>query len=212
VPGEPGLWRQVLPHAAAGPERPALFLDRDGVVVAEVNYLHRIGDIAMLDGAVEAIAACNDAGVPVVMVTNQSGVGRNYYGWADFAAVQAEIERLIAPARLDMVLACGYHADAAPPYRREAHGWRKPNPGMLQEAAAALALDLARSWIVGDSAGDIAAGRNAGLAGGIHVLTGHGSRDREAALALAGTGFEVIPEPGIGSVLRLLGRLTDQVA
>ncbi len=68
---------------------------------------------------------------------------------------------------------------------------RKPGPGMLCEAAAALRLDLARSWIIGDAASDIEAGRNAGLAGGLHVLSGHGARDREAALGLAESGFQV---------------------
>jgi D-glycero-D-manno-heptose 1,7-bisphosphate phosphatase len=136
------------------------------VIVEEVNYLHRVADVVMLPGAAAAIAQCNRAGIPVVLVTNQSGVGRGYYGWADFAAVQAEIAKRLAEAgaRLDMVLACACHAEARPPYREDAHPWRKPLPGMLLAAAEALNLDLARSWIVGDSASDHEAGRNAGLA------------------------------------------------
>ncbi|MDA0663820.1 MAG: HAD family hydrolase [Proteobacteria bacterium] len=211
VSADPGLWQQVLTALTARPDKPvpALFLDRDGVIVAEVNYLHRIDDIEILPEAAEIIARCNRTGIPVVLVTNQSGIGRGYYDWAQFAAVQDEIRRRLAEsgASIDMVLACAYHDAGKPPYDVAAHAWRKPRPGMLQAAARALNLDLRRSWIVGDSASDLEAGKIAGLAGGIHVLTGHGNRDRKPAMALADAEFEIIPEPGIGGALNILARL-----
>ena len=188
---DPGLWHQRLSNdTQAGP---ALFLDRDGVLVEEINYLHRVEDMQVISGAPAAVRQANEIGLPVVVVTNQSGVGRGYYDWRAFAALQQALVAAFAAegARFDMVLACAYHADGQAPYAVPDHPWRKPGPGMLQAAAETLSLDLARSWIVGDTASDIAAGRNAVLAGGAHVLTGHGTRDRDVARALATPDFAV---------------------
>ena len=208
---DPGLWRQTfadtpLPPA---PKRPALFLDRDGVLLDEVNYLHKINDMHFIPGAATIVRAANKQGIPVIIISNQAGVGRGYYGWAAFATVQAELVDRYAQedAYFDMVLACAYHADAIPPFDIADHPWRKPRPGMLLAAETALSLDLSRSWIFGDAVSDIEAGRNAGLAGGLHVLTGHGTRDREAALGLANEDYEVLGVPDIGSARCLLERL-----
>ena len=194
LPADPGLWHQIVndPRIDDSGPRPALFLDRDGVIVDEVNYLHRIEDVRLIDGAAETIRACNDADIPAVIVTNQSGVGRGYYRWEDFAAVQAHILALLDAegAHIDMVLACAYHGNGLPPYDITDHPWRKPNPGMLMAAADALGLDLTRSWIVGDTATDIAAGAAAGLAGGVHVLTGHGHREREKVMMINSRNYD----------------------
>lgn len=212
LPTDPGLWHQVLRHGEARGcgRRPALFLDRDGVIVEEVDYLHRADDVRLIDGAAETIRACNQTHRPVVIVTNQSGVGRGYYGWEDFAAVQAHLLALLdaAGARVDMVLACAYHADALPPYDVPDHPWRKPNPGMLLAAADALDIDLARSWIVGDTAGDLMAGAAAGLAGGVHVLTGHGQTERETVMRLKVKRYDVRPTTSIGAMRRGVPDLT----
>lgn len=193
--GADGIWAQVLDRAAApGPAtRAALFLDRDGVLVEEVGFLHRPADVRLVPGAAGVIAAANRAGVPVVVPTNQSGIGRGLYGWAEFAATQARIlaELARAGAAVDMVLACPFHAEAEPPYRHPDHPCRKPRPGMLLRAAERLRLDLARSWIVGDRVADLEAGRAAGLAGGLHVLTGHGQGERERVIGLGSEGFKV---------------------
>jgi D-glycero-D-manno-heptose 1,7-bisphosphate phosphatase len=205
----------LRPAPQGGAVRPALFLDRDGVVVEEVGYLHRIEDLRLISGAAALIHACNTSRIPVILVTNQSGIGRGYYGWAEFAALQdALLAQLTADgAHFDMVLACAYHPAAKPPYAVAGHDWRKPGPGMLCAAANALGLDLARSWIVGDTASDIAAGRNAGLAGGLHVLSGHGAAQREAALGLSGDGFDVLGAAdiaGAGQLIKCLGATPGQ--
>jgi D-glycero-D-manno-heptose 1,7-bisphosphate phosphatase len=216
VPEAPGLWRQVLrPAPEGGAARPALFLDRDGVVVEEVGYLHRIGDLRLISGAAALIRACNAREIPVILVTNQSGIGRGYYDWTEFAALQDALlaQFAAAGAHFEMVLACAYHPAAKPPYAVAGHDWRKPGPGMLREAAKALRLDLARSWIVGDAASDIAAGRNAGLAGGLHVLSGHGAAQRDAALDLAKDGFAVLGATdiaGAGQLVKILAAVLDQ--
>ena len=196
---------------SSGRQAPALFLDRDGVIVEEIAYLHEVEKTRLIDGAAEVICAANQMGLHVVMVTNQAGIGRGYYGWSEFRRVQNKIlsELAAAEARIDAVLACPHHPEVEPPYRHPSHPDRKPNPGMLLKAAAMLEIELARSWIVGDRAGDLAAGRNAGIAGGFHVLTGFGAEERDAALALDGDGFRVLAAPTIRDVLLHLPSLSD---
>jgi len=204
-----GCWRRTPARRDQFSGRPAVFLDRDGVVVAEVGYLGRPDDVELIDGAAQAIGELNLAGVPVVLVTNQAGVARGYYDWAGFEAVQDEVERrlLALGARLDAVLACGYHADGQGPLAAAEHPWRKPSPGMLLDAAEQMQLDLSRSWVAGDKAIDLAAGRAAGLAGGLHVATGHGaaSDERQAALALASAAFQVATADALLAGVRSLG-------
>lgn len=175
IDGEPGLWAEHA-HDVVAPGRPALFLDRDGVIVEEVHFLSKPGDVRLIEGIGEAIARVNRAGLAVVVVTNQSGIARGLFGWAEFAAVQAEIVARLgaAGARLDAVLACGHHASGQPPFERGDHPWRKPGPGMLVRGAEMLKSDLARSRIVGDRVSDLGAGFRAGLAGGWLVMTGYG--------------------------------------
>ena len=204
-----GLWREILRPPVGPASRPALFLDRDGVLVEEVNYLGRAEDVALVPGAADTVRACNGDGIPVVVVTNQSGVGRGYFGWDAFALVEARIRQALAEegAFLDAVFACAYHETATAPYDRSDHPWRKPGPGMLQAAAEALHLDLARSWIVGDKASDLEAGRAAGLAGGIAVRTGHGPDHAAASVALAAPGFAVRQLPSLAGIAPLLPAL-----
>lgn len=208
VDDAPGLWHQRLntERQPSAQQRAALFLDRDGVLLEEVNYLHKVEDIQIISGATALVRAANERGIPVIIVTNQSGVGRGYYDWDAFSEIQ---KRLIASfaaenATFEMVLACAYHAEARPPFNKTDHPWRKPQPGMLHAAAEALQLDLTRSWIVGDSTSDIEAGRNAGLAGAVHVATGHGTRDRTAALKIAAPGFDVRPADSLIGAIGIL--------
>ncbi len=199
--GADGLWIAIAPCAGVGERRPALFLDRDGVIVEELGYLARREDVRLIAGAAAIIAAANRARIPVIVVTNQSGIGRGIISWAEFAAVEDEIARQLARhgACLDAVLACPFHAQGRPPYAIADHPARKPAPGLLLAAAQRLSIDLRRSWIVGDRAADLAAGRNAGLDGGVHVATGFGgsAEERAAALDLAAENFAVLAAPSI---------------
>lgn len=199
---DPGLWCQIGSPDLSG--RPALFLDRDGVVITDTNYLGRPEDLHMIEGAALAIARCNALGIPIVMVTNQSGIARGYYDWSSFCAVQRELCSALAlsGARLDAVLACAYHIDGTGQFRLADHPWRKPNPGMILEAGSRMKLDLSRSWIVGDRVSDIAAGRAAGLCGAVLV---HGpTEDRLAASALADETFSVDTAPDLAYAIEVL--------
>jgi len=167
IDDDAGLWCQI--EGAPARNCPALFLDRDGVIVADTRYLGHPKNLRLIEGAASAIARCNALNIPVVLVTNQSGIARGYYDWDGFQAVQAALSAALAEAgaHLDAVLACAYHAEGKSPLRSVSHPWRKPNPGMILAAANRMDLDLPRSWIIGDSVSDIAAGAAAGLAGGI---------------------------------------------
>jgi D-glycero-D-manno-heptose 1,7-bisphosphate phosphatase len=184
-----GLWCEL--GAADAVLRPALFLDRDGVIVIDTNYLGRAEDVRMIDGVAAAIARCNVVQIPVVVVTNQAGIGRGFYDWDGFGAVQAAISAALSAARahLDGVLACAYHGEGLGALRIADHAWRKPKPGMLLAAAKGMNLDLSRSWIVGDKAHDLAAGAAAGLAGG--TLVSPDDRERQQARRLASARFLV---------------------
>lgn len=174
--------------------KPAIFIDRDGVLVEEVNYLCRKEDVAFIPGALDAIAKFNSAGIPVVMITNQAGIGRGYFDWKGFEEVQEAIINSLARADafLDAVLACPYHEDGINEYRVSDHPFRKPNPGMILFAARKMGVCLDKSWMVGDKVCDIEAARKAGLCGTVHVETGHGKEDRIKIQGLETTTFKLI--------------------
>jgi len=203
--GDDGIWCQQV-RAVSGRPRPALFLDRDGVIVEEVNYLHRVEDMRLTTNAAVVIRAANIHGLPVIVVTNQSGVGRCNYGWSDFEVVQTAMLDALATenAYIDAVFACPFHGGGQAPWNIADHPDRKPGPGMLLRAAGMFPLDMATSWIVGDRAGDMGAGKNAGLAGGLLVRSGHGNDagERAEALALSDTGFQVIIGDEVGAAMR----------
>jgi D-glycero-D-manno-heptose 1,7-bisphosphate phosphatase len=151
----------------------ALFLDRDGVINVDRGYVHRPDQFEFVPGVFElARFWARELGRPIVVATNQSGIGRGYFderAYADlthwmcgrFAAEGAAITR---------VYHCPYHPlHGVAEFRRD-HPWRKPNPGMILQAASDLALDLARSAIVGDKMSDIEAGAAAGIP--VRILVG----------------------------------------
>lgn len=206
-----GIWCDVRGDAPAGwaAGRPALFLDRDGVIVEDIGYLHRPEDVRFIAGAAQVIAAANRQGTPVIVLTNQSGIGRGLYGWAEFAATEARIAADLAArqARLDLVIACPFHPEGKPPFGHPAHPCRKPLPGMVHRAGARLGVDLPRSWIIGDRVGDLAAGCAGGLAGGLHVLTGHGQKERADVLKLVSDRFQVRLADSIAGAMGLIPHL-----
>lgn len=145
--------------------RPALFLDRDGVINVDHGYVHTAEKTEFIPGIFDLVSRARAAGRVVVVVTNQAGIGRGYYSEAQFldytAWMQAEFAARGAP--IDRVYFCPDHPEhGIGPYRRQTP-MRKPGPGMLLQAASELGLDLPRSMLVGDTESDIQAGRSAGL-------------------------------------------------
>ncbi|HUI80849.1 MAG TPA: HAD-IIIA family hydrolase [Bryobacteraceae bacterium] len=174
-----GIWIWTRSRPASG-IRPALFLDRDGVIVEDSGYLSKPSELTLLPEAASVIGLANRLGITVVEVTNQAGIARGYYGWNEFVEVEEALARKLAAASaaLDGVFACPFHPDGNPPWAHPAHPARKPSPGMLRAAGRLLSIDLGRSWIVGDKLDDLLAGYQAGLFGGLHVLSGHGAEQR----------------------------------
>lgn len=200
-----GIWTLQAQPRAVQP-RPALFLDRDGVLVKEVHYLHRVEDVQLEVGAAALVRWANLQAIPVVVVTNQSGIDRGMFGWTEFEAVQQRVVELLAGegARLDLVIACPFHPQHTAGWGERQAMWRKPGAGMFQLSFKLLNILHNVSWMVGDTEGDMAAARAAGLAGGIHLLTGHGPSHRTGALGLNAPEFRVLPAADPAEALGLL--------
>jgi D-glycero-D-manno-heptose 1,7-bisphosphate phosphatase len=175
--------------------KPAVFLDRDGTVSEEIGYIHRadIPKYSLVAGVAPALKRLREAGYALVVLTNQSGVGRGYFGADVVDAVHARMRELLRAqgADVDAVYYCPHHPDPAakadnghvPAGRVESVpvpelsidcACRKPKPGLALKAAQELGLDLSRSWMVGDKKADLGLAEAAGLKGGILVLTGYG--------------------------------------
>jgi histidinol-phosphate phosphatase family protein len=150
--------------------RPAVFLDRDGTLIEDRHYLRDPAEMRLLPGAADAVLQLNAAGLPAVIVTNQSGIARGLLTEADYAATVRRLDELLAGqgARIDAHYHCPHLAEISGPC-----DCRKPGPLLYQRAAEALGLDLARSWWVGDRLRDVEAAARFGGRGTL-VLTGAG--------------------------------------
>ena len=159
---------------------PAVFLDRDGTLIAEKNYLYKIEDVAIYPGAANALKQLQNAGFRLFIVSNQSGVGRGFFTLADVDRVNAHVAAELAREgiRFDRV----YIAPEAP--QMPSHG-RKPSPQFLFDARDEFGIDLSRSYMIGDKVSDLECGWNAGVKQSILVRTGYGAAvERESAAQL----------------------------
>jgi len=150
-----------------GPQlrRKAAFVDRDGVIIVDSGFLHRVEDLVFLHGAIEGLQRLQAGGYLLVVITNQSGIARGLYTEADYLRLTAYMQQrlLAAGVQLSAVEFCPHLPDAEIARYRLDCNCRKPRPGMLEHAAAALNIDLSASILVGDRATDIQAGRRAGV-------------------------------------------------
>jgi D-glycero-D-manno-heptose 1,7-bisphosphate phosphatase len=155
------------PISTAAPQsgRKAAFIDRDGVINVDSGFLHRVEDFVFLPGAIQGLQRLQAADYLLVVITNQSGIARGLYTEADYLRVTAHMRQCLSAAgvQLDAVEHCPHLPDAQIARYRIDCDCRKPLPGMLRRAAAALNIDMARSLLVGDRASDIQAGRSAGV-------------------------------------------------
>lgn len=159
------------------PQRPAVFLDRDGTINEEVEYLRDPALLRLLPGAVEALRLLNRREIPVFVVTNQAGVGRGYFTSADVEAVHERLNRILADRGVHV-----HGIDFCPHHPDDACSCRKPKPGMLMRAAREHGFDLQRCFMVGDKLSDVEAGQNAGCRT-VLVLTGYGEAESRRGLA-----------------------------
>jgi D-glycero-D-manno-heptose 1,7-bisphosphate phosphatase len=148
----------------------AIFFDRDGTLIAEKNYLHRPADVEIFPGAGAALKRLADAGFKLIIVTNQSGIGRGYFTLADAERVNAHVSREFA--RDGVHFEKTYLAPEAPDQPSRS---RKPSPQFLFDARDEFNLNLAESFMVGDKLIDLECGWNAGVKKSILVRTGYGA-------------------------------------
>ena len=146
--------------------RPAVFIDRDGTLIEEVNFLSRVNDLRVFPFTAEALELFKKTGFLVIVITNQSGIGRRIFDEAAVHEIHGEIERLL-PGAVDAFFFCPHLPD-------EGCRCRKPKLGLIEDACERFDIDLSSSWFIGDKKIDIETGRNARLKTAM-VLTGYGA-------------------------------------
>ena len=179
--------------------RPAVFLDRDGVINQETGYVHKVDEFHFIDGVFSACREISKAGYRLIVITNQAGIARGYYSEADFHQLTKWMLDTFRQQgiEIDDVYYCPHHpVHGVGAYRRDCD-CRKPAPGMILRASKEHSLDLQHSILVGDKATDIAAGRAAGVGCCVLVQTGHPVGDKD--LDKADTAFDDLP--GVASAL-----------
>lgn len=160
--------------------RRAVFIDRDGTISDEVGYVNHVSRYRVYPFAAEAVSALHRAGWLAILVTNQAGVARGYFGEEMIGQVHAVLAEELGRggARLDAVYYCPHHPSVGEPPYRQACDCRKPKPGLIHGAARQFGLDLAKCWMVGDRYSDVVLARNAGVRSAF-VLTGYGRGEFE---------------------------------
>jgi D-glycero-D-manno-heptose 1,7-bisphosphate phosphatase len=165
--------------------RPAVFLDRDGVLNVDHGYVHAPEQVEWVPGAKEAVKLWNDAGCYVFVVTNQAGVAKGYYEEEAVGSLHRWMSDELAKigASIDDWRYCPFHPEGSVVAYRAAHDWRKPSPGMILDLIAHWPIEREQSVLIGDKASDIEAAEAAGVAG--HLFEGGDLMDFVRARALA---------------------------
>ncbi|CAN5612897.1 D-glycero-beta-D-manno-heptose 1,7-bisphosphate 7-phosphatase [soil metagenome] len=165
-------------------KRKAIFLDRDGTLNVEVNYLHRVEDFAWIDGAPEAIKRFNEADWTVIVITNQAGVARGFYTEAAVDALHQHMQTDLAKkgAVIDSFYYSPYHPEGSVPEFSHPSECRKPGAALFERAISDWCIAPAESWAIGDKESDLAPARSLGMRT-VLVETGHGLAERARANA-----------------------------
>lgn len=179
----------------------AIFLDRDGVLIHEVNYLSSLSDIYFYSDVPQGLRALKKAGYLLIVVTNQSGVARGFFPVSFVEECHHEMNRILADYKveLDHLYFCPHHEDGFAPYNIPCI-CRKPEPGMISQAVEDLQLDLECSVMIGDKLSDVELAINAGVEG-ILLTTGHGMNAVD----------EVTAKYPLTPVFRSFGRAVDYI-
>ena len=159
--------------------RRAIFIDRDGTLIVDKDYLHKPEEVEFFKGAVAALKRGVDAGFEIVMVTNQSGVGRGYFTLEDVEKVHEHIARELLTEQVSMLEV--YVAPEAPDAPSRG---RKPSPQFLFDARDEYGIDLKRSYMIGDKLIDLECGWNAGVRKSLLVRTGYGAKVEQKEKAM----------------------------
>lgn len=149
-----------------------IFFDRDGVIIEDCHYIKNPEDVKLCSGVKELLKYLYDKKKLIILITNQSGISKKLLSWEDYKKVTKRLIELLGyPNPISAIYANSYTDSSE-------GSWRKPNPGMIHQAARDFAIDLESSILIGDRQSDLDAGLNAGIKNLVHVLTGHGSNER----------------------------------
>jgi D-glycero-D-manno-heptose 1,7-bisphosphate phosphatase len=160
----------------------AVFLDRDGTINEEVGYLSDPDGLVILPGAAEAIRKVNGLSMPVVVISNQSGIARGYFDEAALAAIHERLKNELDKqgAYLNGIYYCPHHPEGTVPEYTQECRCRKPGTALVEKAAMELGIDLEASFMVGDHIKDIQLARAAGMTA-VMIMTGHGQEEWDNA-------------------------------
>ena len=162
----------------------AIFLDRDGVINEDLHYVKDPLNVKLCIGAKVLIRQIFSKGIPIVIITNQSGISRKILTWEDFFLVNEKIiEQLGKPNPISAIYA-NSHLSVD-----RGNNWRKPNPNMIIQASVDLKINLKKSILIGDRLTDLQAGYRAGIKKLIHVMSGHGIKERDEVIKNFNDGF-----------------------
>ena len=186
-------------------DKTAVFVDRDGTINEDIGYVSRPEDLIVYPWAAEAIRRLNESGIKAIVVTNQSGIARGLYTEETLHHIHERLrdELAGAGATLDGIYYCPHHPRIGDHRYRQLCGCRKPNPGMLRQAALEHKVDLTRCFVIGDKSSDMNLATNAG-AKGVLVLTGYGRETRADAER-----WPCHPERVAGNLLEAVGLILD---
>ena len=157
----------------------AIFFDRDGVLIKDMHYIKDSKYVSLMQGAKEILNYTNNLGYLNIVITNQSGISRNFFTWEDYESVT---NRMLAMINIPEIISAIYANGEGPNDLKPDKSWRKPNPNMIIKASKDFNIDLSKSFLIGDRLSDIQAGYKAGLRNLVHVLTGHGENERKKVI------------------------------
>ncbi len=182
-------------------KRPAVFLDRDGVLNVDHAYVHRIEDFEWIAGAIEAVKLANDRGFYVFLTTNQAGIARGFYGEEQVGILHGYVQRTLRAfgAHLDDIRYCPYHIEGRVASYTRASDWRKPEPGMILDLMKHWPIDQEKSILIGDKQDDMLAAERAGIRG--FMFRGTNLVQFMAAGPARRTAFECESSPGVSDEL-----------
>ena len=169
----------------------AIFLDRDDTLIEDPGYINNPEQVTLLDGVAEALIQLKALGYLLVVVSNQSAVARGIVTEKVLSQIHNRLEQLLSEkgASLDKIYYCPYHPDGVIQKYRKQSKFRKPNPGMLLEAADDMNIEVGESWCIGNSSSDVEAGQRAGCR---TVLLDSPSRQKEAGSPMSAAGWYMI--------------------
>ena len=155
-------------------KRSAIFLDRDGVISKDKHFISNGKDVELEYGVPSLFKLSNTLNIPIIIITNQSGISRGFFTWEDYMDVtKAMLNKVKVSNTLIAIYANGSGPNAP------SFSWRKPSPNMILNASLTLDIDLKKSLIIGDRLSDLIAGLDAGISTLIHIKTGHGLKERD---------------------------------